>query len=282
MTRASRFVALTFYDSQLGITDIPALIDLAYRACNWFAPARDLGDSRIWYGLPDIRDLDGACECAEEIVAEFLDQQPPVDADIEALFEGEDDPRDQVPIAATLGRSLIAALSEPPSGAPAPSPAELIRAITEPSPLAPPPQPASGSRQRQWSARELLAAVMLLQCDRATAAIRAAALADVTAYLVDVAELHAAIAQTFEADRTQQQKRLRVAELNIARHARTREARQLVTEDWLADRTQFPSADAASRHYLNWLEIKGFSISNPRTIAGWIRETARSSGIKLR
>jgi hypothetical protein len=99
---------------------------------------------------------------------------------------------------------------------------------------------------------------------------------------VDVAELHAAIAQTFEADRTQQQKRLRVAELNIARHARTREARQLVTEDWLADRTQFPSADAASRHYLNWLEIKGFSISNPRTIAGWIRETARSSGIKLR
>lgn len=123
---------------------------------------------------------------------------------------------------------------------------------------------------------------MLMQCDRAAQAYRSTEIADLSAYLVDIADLQAAIAVSFEADRHRDSKRRRAAIMNEKRHAPAREARRLVIEDWLKDRSRFAGADPAGRFYVDWLKEQGFSIDSPRTISEWIRATAKEKRIRLR
>lgn len=68
--------------------------------------------------------------------------------------------------------------------------------------------------------------------------------------------------------------------LNAIRHAKTKQAADLVTSDWLKNIDKFQSVTRASNHYADWLLEKGLEYQ-PRTIAKWISKFAKENNIRL-
>lgn len=77
-----------------------------------------------------------------------------------------------------------------------------------------------------------------------------------------------------------QQKTERSHIMNDKKHAKTREAKSFVLEDWTKKRNNFPGAAAAGRHYSELLAGEGTAVL-PDTITRWIREHASNIGVKL-
>ena len=67
---------------------------------------------------------------------------------------------------------------------------------------------------------------------------------------------------------------------NNARHATSREARELVCRDWETEPSRWFSACEAARYYVEWLHRRELKFKQ-RTVATWIREHAKSKGIRL-
>lgn len=70
--------------------------------------------------------------------------------------------------------------------------------------------------------------------------------------------------------------------LNLIRHAKNHEAKQLVIDEWKKRPSAFISAEKAGGHFADWLEAKGFKKYEPRTVTTWIRSYAKEVGIRLR
>lgn len=76
--------------------------------------------------------------------------------------------------------------------------------------------------------------------------------------------------------------------LNVARHKPREMARKLVTDEWYKARKHFQSAEAAGRHFADWLESQKIYKNNRRepyvirTVVDWIRERAKETGFKFR
>lgn len=70
-------------------------------------------------------------------------------------------------------------------------------------------------------------------------------------------------------------------ELNIIRHQSRNEAQAKAVDEWEKNYSQFPSAEKAGRHLADWLAEQGFQFE-PRTVIGWIRNHAKTVGIKFR
>ena len=69
---------------------------------------------------------------------------------------------------------------------------------------------------------------------------------------------------------------------NEKRHKKNYNYKKLVTEEWDKNPNQFPSADKAGNYYANWLRDQHNEEYEPRTVAGWIREHAKSRNIEFR
>jgi hypothetical protein len=274
-----RFVSLDFQDHELGIGEIPSLLHVAWYAGKWFSPPRDLGDGRFLDGRPNQAEVIEACRFAVEVAAEHRER---VRARPDPLFP-YDDNEEGFPAFSRDASDLLDALTD---GAQPSGPFDLLEALRS---IYFPKRPTGdaiasvgkGDDQR-WSAQRLLSAMLLLLCDRAAVAFRTGNVLDLASYMSIAGELRAAIAMIFEAERHAHENRERAVRLNDERHRKNRDARQMVVTDWLADRTRFRSAESAAIHYIEFLQAKGFSIGNIRTVAGWIRDAARANGIKLR
>ena len=86
----------------------------------------------------------------------------------------------------------------------------------------------------------------------------------------------------------QKNKSEQLKQLNEARHQKTNEAKTMVVEEFMKDRYKFPSAEKASIHLADWLGNQGIQNSatgqpyEPRTVARWIRDHARTTGFRFR
>jgi hypothetical protein len=78
-----------------------------------------------------------------------------------------------------------------------------------------------------------------------------------------------------------EQRSMRAKELNIARHRKTYEVKDMVIEEWKKKPSAFPSAEKAGLHFADWLETKGIKYE-PRTVTTWIRDYAKKIGLRLR
>lgn len=85
-----------------------------------------------------------------------------------------------------------------------------------------------------------------------------------------------------EKDNTDAQERKRKSHLLLEkRHAKSREAEQLVVSEWARNPSAFISASQAAEHFTRWLTENGHKASF-RTVYDWIRKHARQANIKLR
>jgi hypothetical protein len=104
-----------------------------------------------------------------------------------------------------------------------------------------------------------------------------AALADLERQEVGAEQRHQQTLEQVKANREQLRQNALAA--NDSLHARDREARQLACAKWDLDRK---GADTAAPVIADWLEAQGFRRYSPRTVAGWIREHAKSKNVRLR
>jgi len=85
-----------------------------------------------------------------------------------------------------------------------------------------------------------------------------------------------------------QEKKRKMDSLQIARHAMNRAAKERVQKDWAQNRPPFTSAEKAADYYVPWLtmqaydETSNFPEYSRRTVAGWIRITAKTLGKRIR
>lgn len=77
------------------------------------------------------------------------------------------------------------------------------------------------------------------------------------------------------------QRRERSEANNDIRHQENRSVKQSVLDDFAKSPRRFDSAEKAADHYVDFLENQGIKRSH-RTVADWIREYARSNGIRFR
>jgi len=87
------------------------------------------------------------------------------------------------------------------------------------------------------------------------------------------------VAQQEKEERTRRS--MKAEALNIARHRKTREAKERVFKEWEKDPSKFPSAEKAGRHLCDWLAREGMEYE-PRTVIAWIRDHAKRIGVRFR
>jgi len=75
----------------------------------------------------------------------------------------------------------------------------------------------------------------------------------------------------------------RAKQLNVARHARTNMAKEVVIKEWEKSKASYPSAEKAGLYFADWLISEGHVKKiEPRTVTTWIREHAKRIGVKFR
>lgn len=80
---------------------------------------------------------------------------------------------------------------------------------------------------------------------------------------------------------TQERRKEQSIKNNDIRHQTNRQIKKLVQDQFAQDPRRFNSAEKAARHFVDVLEKQGVS-REQRTVATWIRETAKANGIRFR
>lgn len=96
----------------------------------------------------------------------------------------------------------------------------------------------------------------------------------------DYENLREEIKQEIQQD-AQLQRRERSEANNDIRHQENRSVKQSVIDDFSKNPRRFDSAEKAADHYIDFLEQQGTKRGH-RTVADWIREYARTNGIRFR
>lgn len=85
------------------------------------------------------------------------------------------------------------------------------------------------------------------------------------------------------------QRSLKAQALNIARHRKDYEAKDLVIKEWEKDKSKFSSGEKAGIHFADWLlrqgvdaESKSLYDYQPRQVATWLRSYAKQIGVRFR
>lgn len=69
--------------------------------------------------------------------------------------------------------------------------------------------------------------------------------------------------------------------LSDSRHAESRLEKEMVIKKWEVNKSEFSSAEKAGVFYSDWLSNQGREVA-PRTVSKWIRDHAKTIGVKLR
>ena len=80
---------------------------------------------------------------------------------------------------------------------------------------------------------------------------------------------------------TQERRKEQSIKNNDIRHQTNRQIKKLIQDQFAQDPRRFNSAEKAARHFVDVLEKQGVS-REQRTVATWIRETAKANGIRFR
>lgn len=87
--------------------------------------------------------------------------------------------------------------------------------------------------------------------------------------------------EVMQHEQARKQRSLRGQELNIARHQKTNEAKNQVIKEWEREPSKFASVEKAGLHFSDLLAKQGKSYE-PRTVSKWIRDYAKTLGVRLR